>query len=57
MTTEVHILIQGNKACEVTVTAPQQSNPTVQVAPGSFTKAYISGDQVLTVKEVGDFLP
>lgn len=59
MTTEVTILISGNKACEVSV---QESgpgsvvrDPTV-VKPGGFVKKLVHGEQTVLVKETGEFL-
>lgn len=56
MTTTVKVLIEGNKACEVKVTGQGTSDTPTIVKPGSFTTKGIHGDQVVEVKETGDFL-
>lgn len=60
MTTAVKVLIEGNKACEVQVIEADGSasgfQPVKTVKPGEFASMYIHGEQVLLVKEVGDFL-
>lgn len=56
MTTTVRVLIEGNKACEVNVEGPQQAQQPTTVLPGHFVVKTIHGEQVLTVKETGDFL-
>jgi len=61
MTTTVTILINGNKACSVNVVESTEfgGDPTateVIVQPGSFATQCIHGNQVLEVKEVGEFV-
>ena len=57
MTTTVTILISGNKACAVSITSPSGGLDQVAIVqPGSFTTKMIHGDQVLDVKEVGEFV-
>ena len=70
MTTTVRILIEGNKACEVSVYDPDtekinngpgaikamNSDIPVKVMPGSFTTKLIHGKQIVCVKETGDYL-
>lgn len=60
MTTTVHVLIQGNKNCEVKVIEADGSvstgYPPREVAPGSFTMIGIHGEQQVSVKEVGVFV-
>lgn len=55
MTTEVTILISGNKACEVKVEGNPGDTPVV-AKPGAFVKKLIHGEQTVSVKETGDFL-
>ena len=58
MTTEVHVLIQGNKACTVEVTPEHglDAAPAVLVKPGQFTRVLVHGEQTVVVKEHGEFL-
>lgn len=57
MTTTVKVLIEGNKACEVKVEGPTGEPGQVStVKPGSFATKLISGEQRVSVVEVGEFL-
>lgn len=57
MTTTVRILIEGNKACEVSVVSEGAAPVQVStVTPGQFTTKLISGPQRVSVVEVGEFL-
>lgn len=56
MTTTVKVLIEGNKACEVKVEGQGSSDTPVTIKPGSFTTKFISGEQRVSVVEVGEFL-
>lgn len=60
MTTTVQVLIEGNKACEVKVMGADGSDskqwPTHILMPGTFVTRTISGPQILSVIEIGDFL-
>lgn len=56
MTTSVRVLIEGNKACKVSVAIPGQVDPSpVTVLPGTYTIRWLSGEQVLSVVEDGEF--
>jgi hypothetical protein len=60
MTTTVHVLVQGNKACEVKVVLPDGSNYSGvtprTIKPQEWTTVSIHGDQSVKVTEVGAFL-
>lgn len=60
MTTTVHVLIQGNKECEVKVVLPDGSDwPHITprlVKPQNWTTVTIHGDHSVKVTEVGEFL-
>ena len=57
MTTTVKVLIEGNKACEVKIEEPgKEPRAPVTVKPGQFTTMLISGEQRVSVVEVGEFL-
>lgn len=57
MTTTVKILIEGNKACELQVTSGDTPDPSPTIVkPGQFGTRFISGEQVLRIKETGEFL-
>ena len=54
VTTTVKVLIEGNKACEVKIEGAGME-PRI-VKPGQFTTVLISGEQRVSVVEVGEFL-
>lgn len=57
MTTEVIVLVRGNKECEVKLVEPGGADlPPIRIRPNNSTWMYIHGDQQVTVKEVGDFV-
>lgn len=60
MTTTVHVLIQGNKECEVSVVLPDGSNYAhvlpKKVKPQSWATVSIHGDQSVKVIEVSEFI-
>jgi hypothetical protein len=60
MTTTVTVLIQGNKACEVSVSSPSRNDLVgalaSTVSPGEFVTKTIHDDMMITVKETGEFL-
>lgn len=58
MTTTVKILIEGNKACEVSIQDTDGATPRDPsiVKPGSFVTKGIHGEQTVRVVETGEFL-